>query len=75
MRKACLFRVVLIGIVAAFLLVACGKSAYEQAKELYGKGFYEQAIPLLEKAKEERDHFVEVEDMIRQAKVKLEEQG
>ena len=57
-----------------FLVVGgCGKSAFEEGRELYDKGLYEQALPLLDKAKREGEHFIQADDMIRQAKIKIEE--
>ncbi len=66
----------IVGVACVVLVVTgCGKSSYEQGKELFDQGAYEQALPLLEAAKKDNDHFIQVEEMIRQSKVKMVEQA
>ncbi len=61
--------------VVSVLMIGCGPSSFEQGQELFNKGLYERAIPLLEKAKEDGEQYIKAEEMIRQAKVKMEEEA
>lgn len=59
-------------VLSAFLAGGCGESNFEKGKRLFDQGFYEQAMPYLEKS-DEGEHFIQTKEMIRQSKEKIEE--
>ncbi len=57
-----------------FVLLACGPTEFEQGKDMFDKGFYEQAVPHLENAIEKNDNSAAAKKMIKESKVKIVEQ-
>ncbi|RJO69589.1 MAG: hypothetical protein C4523_06125 [Myxococcales bacterium] len=65
----------LLGALLLVLAVGCGKSSFEEGKLLFDKGMYPEAVAKLEAAKAKNDNFIQAEELIRQAKEKMEEQA
>lgn len=75
MKSGALWGTLILVAALSFGASGCGKSSFEQGMELYEKGVYEQALPHLEKAKKEGDHYIKAEELIRKAKAKIEEEA